>query len=87
MPHARAQIGWANGGRLKKATIRSEKKIKRKDQVRAGALPVERALEKLGIPRRLSNAGTILYHTGGPEALGDRSPGRIASGTGSPTLP
>jgi len=37
-------------------------------------LPVRRTLEKLGIPRATFYRWYDLYHTGGPEALGDRSP-------------
>jgi transposase InsO family protein len=38
------------------------------------ALPVRRTLEKLGFPRATFYRWYDLYHTGGPEALGDRSP-------------
>ena len=37
-------------------------------------LPVRRTLEKLGIPRATFYRWYDLYHTSGPEALGDRSP-------------
>ncbi len=37
-------------------------------------LPVRRTLEKLGIPRATFYRWYDLYQTGGPEALGDRSP-------------
>ena len=37
-------------------------------------LPVRRTLEKLGIPRATFYRWYDLYHTGGLEALGDRSP-------------
>ena len=37
-------------------------------------LPVRRALEKLGISRATFYRWCGLYQTGGPEALGDRSP-------------
>jgi putative transposase len=37
-------------------------------------LPVRRTLEKRGIPRATFYRWYDLYHTGGPEALGDRSP-------------
>ena len=37
-------------------------------------LSVRRTLEKLGIPRATFYRWYDLYHTGGPEALGDRSP-------------
>src|ERR1700730_85238 len=37
-------------------------------------MPVKRTLEKLGIPRATFYRWCDLYHTGGPEALGDRSP-------------
>jgi putative transposase len=42
-------------------------------------LPVRRTLEKLGIPRATFYRWCDLYQTGGPEALGDRSPrpGRV----------
>jgi putative transposase len=39
-------------------------------------LPVRRTLEKLGIPRATFYRWYDLYHTSGPEALGDRSPRR-----------
>jgi transposase-like protein len=44
-------------------------------------LPVRRTLVKLGIPRANFYRWYDLYRTGGRDALGDRSPGRIASGT------
>jgi transposase-like protein len=37
-------------------------------------LPVRRTLEKLGIPRATFYRWYDLYRTGGPDALGDRSP-------------
>lgn len=37
-------------------------------------LPVNRTLEKLGIPRATFYRWYDLYQTGGPEALDDRSP-------------
>ena len=37
-------------------------------------LPVRRTLAKLGIPRATFYRWYDLYHTGGPEALGDRAP-------------
>ncbi len=37
-------------------------------------LPVRHTLEKLGIPRATFYRWYDLYQTGGPEALGDRSP-------------
>ena len=37
-------------------------------------LPVRRTLEKLSIPRATFYRWYELYHSGGPEALGDRSP-------------
>ena len=37
-------------------------------------LPVRRTLEKLGIPRATFYRWVELDQTGGPEALGDRSP-------------
>ena len=42
-------------------------------------LPVRRTLEKLGIPRATFYRWYDLHRTGGPEALGDRSPrpGRV----------
>ena len=42
-------------------------------------LPVRRTLEKLGIPRATFYRWYDLHQTGGPEALGDRSPrpGRV----------
>jgi putative transposase len=42
-------------------------------------LPVRRTLEKPGIPRAAFYRWHDLYHTGGPETLGDRSPrpGRV----------
>ena len=40
--------------------------------VEQSPMPVKRTLEKLGIPRVYRWCG--LCHTGGPEALGDRSP-------------
>ena len=42
--------------------------------VEQSSLPVKRTLEKLGIPRATFYRWCDLYHTGGPEALGDRSP-------------
>src|SRR5256886_7718269 len=38
------------------------------------SLPVKRTLEKLGIPKATFYRWCDLYHSGGPEALGDRSP-------------
>ena len=58
-------------------------------------LPVRRALEKLGIPRATFYRWYDLHQTGGPEALGDRSPrpsrsplngGRIESVAGERTV-
>jgi putative transposase len=43
-------------------------------QVEQSPLPARRTLEKLGIPRATFYRWYDLYHTGGPEALGDRSP-------------
>ncbi len=37
-------------------------------------LPARRTLERLGIPRATFYRWYDLYQTGGPEALGDRSP-------------
>ena len=51
--------------------------------VEQSPMPIKRTLEKLGIPRATFYRWCDLYHTSGLEALGD--PGRIASGTGSPT--
>jgi putative transposase len=42
--------------------------------VEQSPMPVKRTLEKLGIPRATFYRWCDLYHTGGPEALGDRSP-------------
>jgi putative transposase len=42
--------------------------------VEQSPMPVKRTLEKLGIPRTTFYRWCDLYHTGGPEALGDRSP-------------
>jgi putative transposase len=42
--------------------------------VEQSALPVRRTLEKLGIPRATFYRWCDLYQSGGPEALGDRSP-------------
>jgi len=42
--------------------------------VEQSALPVKRTLEKLGIPRATFYRWCDLYQSGGPEALGDRSP-------------
>ena len=42
--------------------------------VETSHLPVRRTLEKLGIPRATFYRWYDLYRTGGPEALGDRSP-------------
>ena len=41
-------------------------------------LPVKRTLEKLGLPRTTFYRWYDLYQTGGPEALDDRSPRRLA---------
>jgi len=47
--------------------------------VEQSTLPVKRTLEKLGIPRATFYRWCDLYQSGGPEALGDRSPrpGRV----------
>src|ERR1700720_450536 len=47
--------------------------------VEQSTLPVKRTLEKLGIPRATFYRWCVLYQSGGPEALGDRSPrpGRV----------
>src|SRR3954462_3755257 len=42
--------------------------------VEESALPVRRTLEKIGIPRATFYRWADLYQSGGPEALGDRSP-------------
>jgi putative transposase len=42
--------------------------------VEQSTLPVKRTLEKLGIPRATFYRWCDLYQSGGPEALGDRSP-------------
>ncbi len=42
--------------------------------VEQSSLPVKRTLEKLGIRRATFYRWCDLYHSGGPEALGDRSP-------------
>jgi putative transposase len=42
--------------------------------VEQSALPVNRTLEKLGIPRATFYRWCDLYQSGGPEALQDRSP-------------
>jgi putative transposase len=42
--------------------------------VEQSALPVNRTLEKLGIPRATFYRWYDLYQSGGPEALDDRSP-------------
>ena len=42
--------------------------------VEQSALPVKRTLENLGIPRATFYRWCDLYQSGGPEALGDRSP-------------
>ncbi len=42
--------------------------------VEQSALPVRRTLEKLGIPRATFYRWYDRYRTGGPDALGDRSP-------------
>ena len=53
--------------------------------VEQSPMPVKRTLEKLGIPRATFYRWCDLYHTGGPEAWAIARPGRIASGTRSPT--
>jgi transposase-like protein len=42
--------------------------------VEHSALPINRTLEKLGIPRATFYRWYDLYQSGGPEALDDRSP-------------
>jgi predicted DNA-binding transcriptional regulator AlpA len=44
-------------------------------------LPVRRTLVKLGVPRATFYRWYDLYRIGEPDALGDRSPRWIASGT------
>ena len=51
--------------------------------VEQSVLPVRRTLEKLGIARATFYRWCDHYQAGGPEALDDRHPIRIASGTAS----
>ena len=73
--------GW--GGRRMRYPASEKLEIIR--LVEQSHLPVRRTLEKLGIPRATFYRWYDLYQTGGPEALDDRRPGRIGSGTASPT--
>ena len=54
--------------------------------VEQSPLSVRRTLAKLGIPRATFYRWCDLYQSGGPEALEDRSPRPIGSGTASRTL-
>src|SRR3954462_3628021 len=49
--------------------------------VEESALPVRRTLEKIGIPRATFYRWYDLYQAGGSEALDDRHPSQIVSGT------
>ena len=53
--------------------------------VEQSPMPVKRTLEKLGIPRATFYAGAISITPAAPKPWAIARPGRIASGTRSPT--